>query len=156
MDPSNELQLVVELRRDEGVRYVRYLDTKGIPTAGVGHNLQARPLPAGWTFPLSDVQVDQLLEQDLGIVYADLDRNLPWWRDLNYARQRVICNMCFNLGITKLLGFVNTLAAMRQGRYVDAARGMLNSAWATQVGIYDRNGNPGRAARLANMMRDGK
>lgn len=156
MDPSNELQLVVELRRDEGVWYVRYLDTKGIPTTGVGHNLQARPLPAGWTFPLSDVQVDELLEQDLGIVYADLDRNLPWWRDLNYARQRVICNMCFNLGITKLLGFVNTLAAMRQGRYVDAARGMLNSAWATQVGIYDRNGKPGRALRLANMMRDGK
>lgn len=156
MDQANERQLVVELRCDEGVRYVRYLDTKGIPTTGVGHNLQARPLPVGWTYPLSDAQVDQLLEQDLEAVYVDLDRNLPWWRDLNDVRQRVICNMCFNLGITKLLGFVNTLAAARQGRYADASRGMLNSAWAAQVGIYDRNGQPGRALRLANMMRDGK
>ncbi|MFM0595315.1 glycoside hydrolase family protein [Paraburkholderia dilworthii] len=155
MDPSNELLLIGELRRDEGVRYVRYLDTKGIPTTGVGHNLQARGLPAGWTYPLNDGQVNQLLAEDLDVVYADLDRNLPWWRDLNYVRQRVMCNMCFNLGITKLLGFVNTLAATRQGRYVDAARGMLNSAWATQVGVGTVD-NPGRALRLANMMRDGK
>jgi lysozyme len=155
MDPNNELQLVCELRRDEGVRYVVYLDTKGIPTTGVGHNLKARPLPEGWTYPLSDEQVDVLLEQDLEIVYADLDRNVQWWRELNNVRQRVICNMCFNLGITRLLGFVNTLAAMRQGRYGDAARGMLNSAWASQVGV-GTPANPGRALRLANMMRDGK
>ncbi|WP_144149317.1 glycoside hydrolase family protein [Paraburkholderia sp. BCC1884] len=155
MEANNELQLVCELRRDEGVRYIVYLDTKGIPTTGVGHNLRASPLPAAWAYPLSDEQVDQLLEWDLESVYADLDRNLAWWRDFNYARQRVICNMCFNLGITKLLGFVNTLAAMRQGRYADAAQGMLNSAWASQVGI-GTAAQPGRALRLANMMRDGK
>jgi lysozyme len=155
MDPNNELQLVCELRRDEGVRYIPYLDTKAVWTIGVGHNLQARPLPTGWHAPLTDEQVDELLEQDLEIVYADLDRNLPWWRDLNFARQRVICNMCFNLGITRLLGFVNTLASMRQGKYADAARGMLNSAWASQVGIGTPD-KPGRALRLANMMRDGK
>ncbi|MFM0036044.1 lysozyme family protein [Paraburkholderia strydomiana] len=138
------------------MRYIVYLDTKDIPTPGVEHNLRARPPPAAWTYPFSDEQVDQLIEQDLEIVYDELDRNPPRWRDFNYARRRVICNMFSNLGITKLLGFVNTLAAMHQGRYADAARGMLNSALAEQVGIYDWDGLPGRVLRLANMMKGGK
>jgi len=147
MNPENEAQLVVELRRDEGVRYTPYADTKGIPTVGVGHNLRAAPLPVGWSYPLTDEQVNTLLDQDLLNVYHDLDRNLPWWADMNDVRQRVICNMCFNLGMSKLAGFKNSLAAMRQGRYGDAAEGMLNSAWASQVGE--------RAQRLAQMMRTG-
>ena len=148
MNPENEAQLVEELRRDEGVRYVPYRDTKGIPTTGVGHNLQASPLPAGWSYPLTDAQVDTLLQADLKNVYSDLNRSLPWWTDLNDVRQRVICNMCFNLGMSKLAGFRNTLTAIRQGQYRDAASGMLNSAWASQVGA--------RAQRLAQMMRTGE
>jgi lysozyme len=147
MNNQNRQTLIAELRRDEGVRYVVYKDTKGIDTTGVGHNLQAKPLPAGWKYPLNDVQVDSLLDDDLEDVFHDLDRNLPWWTDLNDVRQRVIANMAYNLGITKLLGFRNTLVAMRQGKYGDAAAGMLASAWAGQV--------KGRATRLADMMRKG-
>lgn len=147
MNPENETQLIEELRFDEGVRYVPYRDTKDIPTVGVGHNLQASPLPDGWSYPLTDAQVDTLLHADLQNVYGDLNRALPWWTDLNDVRQRVICNMCFNLGINKLMGFKNTLAAMRQGRWADAVNGMLNSAWATQVGA--------RAKRLAGRMEKG-
>ncbi|WP_250512716.1 glycoside hydrolase family protein [Caballeronia sp. INDeC2] len=156
MTPQNEMVLVDELRRDEGVRYTRYLDSKGIPTTGVGHNLQAKPLPAGWTYPLSDSQVDQLLEDDLDDVYVDLDRNLSWWRALDAVRQRVICNMCFNMGIGRLLGFKNMIAAARAGNYSKAALEMLDSKWAREdVGI-GTAAKPGRALRLANMMRDGK
>lgn len=147
IDEENECTLVLELRRDEGVRYSPYNDSRGFMTIGVGHNMQASPLPDGWTFPLDDEEVDALLESDLMTVYSDLDNALPWWEDLNAVRQRVICNMCFNLGLPKLLGFKNTLTAMRQGRYADAATDMLNSAWASQVGH--------RAVRLANQMRTG-
>jgi lysozyme len=156
MTNDNLAKLIAELRRDEGVRYSVYKDTKGINTVGVGHNLQAKPLPAGWSYPLNDTQVNSLLDDDLEDVFHDLGRNLPWWTDLNDVRQRVLANMAFNLGITRLLGFKNTLVAMRQGKYAAAADGMLNSAWASQVGIYDKNGQPGRALRLAAMMRDGK
>jgi lysozyme len=144
MTDDNLLVLISELRRDEGVEYNLYKDTKGIDTTGVGHNLQASPLPDGWSYPLTDEQVNVLLTQDIRNVFADLDHNLPWWVDLNDVRQRVLANMAFNLGITKLLGFKNTLAAMRQGKYKDASSGMLNSAWAAQV--------KGRAIRLADMM----
>jgi lysozyme len=148
VNQDNETLLIQELRRDEGVRYTPYSDTKGIPTVGVGHNLQAAPLPDGWSYPLTDAQVNELLDGDLLNVYHDLDRNLPWWSTLSDVRQRVICNMCFNLGMNRLLGFKNTLAAMRQGNYGAAADGMLNSAWAAQVGA--------RAQRLADMMRYGE
>jgi lysozyme len=147
MNNENLQKLIAELRRDEGVRYDRYLDSKSIPTCGVGHNIQAKPLPAGWKFPLNDTQVNSLLDDDLEDVFHDLDRNLPWWTDLNDTRQRVLANMAFNLGITKLLGFRNTLVFMRQGKYDAAADGMLASAWASQV--------KGRAQRLADMMRKG-
>lgn len=147
INEENECTLVLELRRDEDVRYSPYIDTRGNETVGVGHNMKERPLPDGWVFPLDDGQVDALLESDLMSVYADLDSNLPWWSTLNDVRQRVLCNMCFNMGITKLLGFKNTLAAMRRGQYTDAAFGMLHSAWATQVGQ--------RAVRLAFQMRNG-
>lgn len=145
---ENECQLVLELRRDEDVRYSPYNDSRGYLTVGVGHLItRPLPLPDGWTYPLTDEQVDSLLESDLAAVYAGLNSALPWWTTLNDVRQRVLCNMCFNLGLTKLLGFKNTLAAMRQGHYADAAKGMLSSAWASQVGQ--------RAVRLANMMTTG-
>ncbi|WP_257835231.1 glycoside hydrolase family protein [Burkholderia glumae] len=139
--------LEAELRRDEGIRYSIYLDTAGIPTVGVGHNCQVAPLPTDWTCPLTDAQVNQLLANDIASTMAKLDRSLPWWRGMDEVRQRVIANMCFNLGIGTLLTFKNTLAAMQRGSYSVAAAGMLNSKWATQVGA--------RATRLASAMETG-
>ena len=45
MNQNDEL-LIAELRRDEGVRYSPYKDSKGILTVGVGHNIEASALPA--------------------------------------------------------------------------------------------------------------
>ena len=147
MNPTILALLIAELRRDEGVKYVRYLDSKGIPTTGVGHNLLASPLPAGWTFPLTDQQVDSLLSHDLTVTFAALNLHLPWWLKLDVVRQRVIANMCFNMGIGTLLEFHNTLAAMQSGKYIAAGNGMLASEWATEVGE--------RAQRLADAMKTG-
>lgn len=142
------LQLLeAELRRDEGVRRWPYKDTKGIQTTAVGHNLQAKPLPSNWAYPLTDAQIQQLLDGDIADTFANLDRNLPWWRQLDEVRQRVVANMAFNLGITKLLGFKNTLAAMQRGSYAVAAAGMKASAWYGQVGD--------RAVRLCKAMETG-
>jgi len=75
---------------------------------------------------------------------AELDTKLLWWRLLSDARQRVIINMAFNLGVDGLLTFKNTLAMIQSGNYAGAAGGMLSSKWAGQV--HDR------AHRLADMM----
>jgi lysozyme len=55
--------------------------------------------------------------------------------------------MAFNLGVPGLLKFKNTLRAVREGRFEDAAKGMLASKWARQV--------KGRAVRLAQVMKTG-
>lgn len=136
-----------ELRRDEGVKYWPYRDSVGVQTTGVGHNLQAKPLPSNWAYPLTLAQVTQLLEEDIADTFANLDRNLPWWRQMDEVRQRVIANMCFNLGIGKLLGFHNTLFAMQRGSYAVAAAGMRSSDWFHQVGD--------RALRLCQAMETG-
>jgi lysozyme len=149
MTPANLALLIAELRRDEGVRYVPYLDTATPPneTVGCGHDLNVSPLPAGWAYPLTDAQVNQLLVQDIASAADVLNRNLPWWTKMDEVRQRVLMNMCFNMGISRLLGFKNTLAAMQRGSYAVAAAGMKASDWYGQVGD--------RAIRLCHAMETG-
>ena len=55
--------------------------------------------------------------------------------------------MCFNMGISRLLGFRKALAAVRAHQWDTAAAEMLDSKWTGQVGA--------RATRLAKMMRTG-
>lgn len=141
--------LVAELRRDEGVRYTLYLDTAKPPkrTTGVGHNLTVSPLPTGWTYPLNDSQVNQLLAHDLAVTFAALDLHLAWWRNLDDVRQRVMANMAFNMGVAKLMNFQRALSAMQSGDYASASAQMEASAWFKEVGA--------RAVRLCQAMKTG-
>lgn len=142
------VKLRAELSRDEGRIPYAYQDSLGYWTIGVGHLIDKRK--GG---KLSEQIIDLILDNDIADKAADLDRELPWWRQLSDARQRVLINMTFNLGIGSrtpprgLLAFKNTLAAIERGDWVAARTGMLNSTWAKQVGP--------RATRLADMMRNG-
>lgn len=129
-----------ELRADEGERLKPYKDTVGKLTIGVGRNLD--------DVGISEDESSYLLGNDIDRTMLALDGALPWWRQLNEVRQRVVVNMAFNMGIHGLLLFKQTLAAMQAGDYAHAADQMLNSTWATQVGL--------RAARLSKMMREGQ
>lgn len=133
-------KLTDELVRDEGLRLRLYTCTAGKASIGVGRNLEDRGI--------TKTEAMLMLAHDIDDACADLDRNLPWWRGMDPLRQRVLANMAFNLGIVKLLGFRNTLAAMKAGDYAAAADGMRRSLWARQVGA--------RADRLAQMMETGQ
>jgi lysozyme len=141
MSDANEL-LLAELIRDEGVVPNAYQDSLGYWTIGVGRLIDKR---RGGR--LSPDEIEHLLINDVTRTVAELDRRAPWWRELDPVRRRVIINMAFNLGVTGLLGFRNTLAKVRAGDWEGASRGMLASKWARQV--------KGRADRLARMMREG-
>lgn len=149
--------LIADLVRDEGLRLRPYRDTEGLLTIGVGRCLDTSPLTADElahighdcrSRAITETQAKYLLAQSIDATLADLDRELPWWRDLDEVRQRVLANMAYNLGIRGLMGFRNTLSAVRRGDYAIAATGMIGSKWARQVGA--------RADRLAVMMREGK
>ena len=132
-------KLAEDLTRDEGCVLKPYLCTAGKLTIGVGRNLDDVGITAG--------EAAQLLENDMKSVVRELDAALPWWREMDEPRQRVLANMCFNLGLSRLLKFRKALAAMKAGDYDTAAKEMLDSRWAVQV--------KGRAKRLARIMRKG-
>lgn len=156
-------QLEAELTRDEGKRNRSYRDTVGKWTIGVGRNLTdvglspkeraallANAPNRSLAYPnlvLTDAEIALLLENDIERVIAQLHANLPWVFKLDGVRQRVLANMCFNMGVSTLLTFRNTLALIQAGKFEDAALAMLRSKWAQQVG--------NRAKRLADMMRNG-
>ena len=135
----NRELLAYELSRDEDVRSKPYKDIVGKLSIGVGRNLDDKGL--------SKAEINTLLNNDINDCEADLDREMPWWRKLTDNRQRVMLNMCFNHGITRLKGFKNMLRDVQNGLYDQAAVEMLDSLWARQVG--------GRAVRLAKMMKNG-
>ncbi|VXC90770.1 glycoside hydrolase family protein [Sphingomonas sp. 8AM] len=153
-------KLVAELVRDEGERLRVYRCTEGKRTIGVGRNLDAIGItPAeqralGLTVGIcvltgiTPAQSRALLANDIDAAERALDRRWAWWRGLNPARQRVLLNMCFNMGPARLATFVQALARMEEGEFGRAAMAMLASKWATQVGD--------RSIRLATMMRTGR
>lgn len=128
-----------QLVQHEALRLKPYKDTVGKLTIGVGRNLD--------DVGISEAEAMFLLESDISAVCKDLDRVFPWWQEMTENRQLVLADMCFNLGINRLQGFKNALAAMKEGRYEAAAVEMLDSTWAKQVGR--------RADTLAGMMKGG-
>lgn len=155
--------LIAELTRDEGLKLKAYKCPAGFWTIGVGRNLDAVGISRVETMALkitrescmdkgiTRAQALHLLDNDIDRAEDDLDRYLPWWRKLDLVRQRVLVNMCFNMGIGNdsrgLRSFKNTLRFIETGQHEKAAEGMLNSKWAKQVGK--------RANRLAELMRLG-
>ncbi len=117
MDSLNLLLLRDDLMRDEGVRLKPYRDTVGKLTIGAGRNLD--------DIGISEAENAMLLDNDIYRIEADLDQHLPWWRGLDAVRQRILMNMCFNLGIDKLLGFHHTLQLIQSGQCEEASRSML-------------------------------
>lgn len=55
------------------------------------------------------------------------------WANLNEARRAVLTDLAFNIGAAKLGGFHETLSAIRQQKWHDAAAHLLDSAYARQV-----------------------
>ena len=128
-----------QLIRHEGMRLRAYRDTVGKWTIGVGRNLD--------DLGITEEEAMYLLDHDMQRVEREVRAAIPWFFELDDARQMVLCNMAFNLGIAGLMGFRATLTAIKNRDYAGAAGLMLDSKWARQVGH--------RAAELASIMRDG-
>jgi len=130
-----------QLRIHEGVRSHVYKCSSGLETIGVGRCI------AQGSLGLSDDEIDYLLENDIKRCKQELV-SLPWFIDLDPVRQDALVNLCFNLGLTRLLGFKNAMAAMATGDYDKAAEEFLDSRWSRQVGQ--------RSLEVAHMIRTGE
>lgn len=127
-----------ELERDEGKRAKPYRDTVGKLTVGIGRNLDDKPL--------SDAAIRFLFREDIEEVEKELDRRMPWWRQMTDARQRALINLGFNMGVGALAG-TPTFKLLEQGKYAACADRLMRWKWASQVGQ--------RAYRVTEMIRRG-
>jgi lysozyme len=137
--------LVRQLKGDEGIKPFAYQDSEGFWTIGVGRLVDKRKPGSG----LRPDEIAYLLNNDIDDRINALGSALsPWFQDLDDARKGVLLNMAFQLGLTGLLKFSETLDLVRRGRYAEASSEMLNSLWAHQT--------PNRANRLAKQMLTGE
>ena len=139
MSPEAKERLRRLLIVHEGLRLKPYRCSAGYLTIGVGRNLEARGI--------SREEAMVLLENDIAEAEAAARGFFPAFDRLEEPRQAVLVDMAFNLGAVRLGGFRRFRAALERGDFEQAAREMLDSKWAEQVGP--------RARRLAEMMRRG-
>lgn len=132
-----------QLRLDEGERLTAYQDHLGYWTIGCGRLIDARKGGG-----ISREESSMLLRHDIERVEQAIDKALPWVATLDPIRKAALVNMGFQLGISGLLGFAQTLAAVKAGEYQSAADRMLASRWASQT--------PARARRLSDQVRSGR
>lgn len=128
-----------QLERHEGLRLKPYRDTVGKLTVGYGRNLD--------DIGITRDEADFMLDNDIDEAERYLE-TVDEYNELDPIRQAVMVNMCFNLGFRGLMDFRKTWLAIARKDYVEAAKQMLDSRWARQVGA--------RAQELAQIMRTGE
>ena len=137
-----------ELEIDEGCKYEIYLDHLGYPTFGIGHLITENDPEYGWEVGASidTVRVHETFESDIEGVLSDCSKLYSDFEDLPEEAQRVIANMMFNMGYTRLSKFKNIKLSVDDRNWDIAADEMVDSRWYYQV--------PNRAKRLVERMRN--
>ena len=136
-------RLVKMLKLHEGVRTHAYQCSADKWTIGVGRNIDE-----DGGLGLSSEEINVLLISDIERVKSELSANYFWFPALDEVRQAALIDMCFNLGLSRLRGFVKALEAMSRQQFDNAAEEFLDSRWASQVGQ--------RAIRVTEMIRTGE
>ena len=136
-----ELEIVREqLKRHEGFKAKPYRCSAGALTIGYGTNLDARGI--------TREEAERLMMNEVYDCVKALQRKLgDTYNNLNANRKAVLINMAYNMGISGLMNFKNTLRYIKQGNYEQASENMLVSQWADQVG--------NRAKELSEIMKIG-
>lgn len=126
------------LEHDEGVRYKLYKDQNGHWSVGVGRNVDAKGF--------SEQDIFVMLEEDVREAWNSAIKILgkEFFLSLSQTRQLAILNMVFQLGEKGFSDFHQTIRAIKEGRWEDAAAHGADSLWAFQV--------PARAKRVLLML----
>ena len=136
----NALEIVTPLvKLHEGLRLLPYRCTAGKLTIGWGRNLDDRGIDLD--------EAEYLLRKDLLLAEKDAKTFAgEGWNSLSEVRKAVLIDMAFNLGSSRLSAFKKFKASLDGRDYERAAKEMLDSRWAVQVGR--------RATKLSEMMRE--
>ena len=137
-----------ELETDEGRVDEIYTDHLGYPTFGIGHLVVEHDAEYGKEIGtyVPENRVIKAFEQDIETVLSDCNRLYEDFEDLPEEAQRVIANMMFNMGYTRLSKFIGMKSGVDARDWNEAADEMVDSRWYYQV--------INRANRLVERMRN--
>jgi len=110
------------LFQTQGYKRTPYLNQDGVLTVGIGRNLADRGIS------LSEAYI--MLENDIDYFDDKLRDLLDFYCRLSPARQAILIDMCFSLGVIGLLKLKDMLRCLSEGEYECASRNMLMSDWA--------------------------
>lgn len=131
------------LKREEGFVPHAYQDHLGFWTIGYGKLIDERKGGG-----ITEKQALALLRDEIAEKRQELTDRMGWWLKLDEVRQTVLLAMVFQMGVSGVIGFKNTLAALKAGDFAKAAKGIRGSKWAQQT--------PGRAERMAKAIETGE
>ena len=130
-------QVRKRLIEHEGIKLKPDHCTAGKLTIGVGRNLDDRGI--------SQATATQMLEEDIEIVLDELKRALPFWEKLKWNYKEALVDLAFNMGVPRLMMFKRMLSAIEADEPDKAAEELLDSRYASQVGV--------RASNIAALLR---
>lgn len=146
---------------NEGLKLNRYLDSRGIPTIGIGYNctrgvdpLVACGIPNPHAVVAGDTGITEsqaycLFNNDFAFAVSDADASLRKgiYNALSDARRFVIADLCYNMGLATWLGFITTRQLIESAEkakqagdaaahqlFVEAGEHLKASAYYTQTG----------------------
>ena len=135
----NIQRLRQQLIKHESIELKLYRCTSDKLTIGVGRNIEDRGI--------THETAMQMLDEDIDICINELQQTVSYWDELPERVQEGLINLCFNMGIKRLMAFKKTFGFLRVGMYDKAATELLDSRYANQVGQ--------RAIEVADMIREG-
>ena len=136
----NQDQLIAQLKADEGWESRPYEDTRGYLTIGYGFLIDEK-LDGELPREVGDFWLEWLVNR----LIRNLNQSLPNFDRYPGQVQQALANMAYQMGVSGLLGFRQTLSFIDQGKYAEAADEALDSRWAEQT--------PNRARRVSDLIR---
>jgi lysozyme len=128
-------KLYEEIKSDEGEVLEVYLDHLGYPTIGIGHLVTAKDEEFGKPpgTPITAERSRELFDRDIENAIKDCEQLYGQWHNWPDEVQRIMVNMCFNLGATRLSQFTQMRFQLSQKNWRQAAAEGRDSRWYKQV-----------------------
>jgi len=136
MLPPNLIDVIKEdLVKHEGYVTEIYLCSENYPTFGIGHMVTENDMEHTWPVgtPVTDERILQVFHDDCNAACVDASALFLNFSSHPEDVQRVLVNMAFNLGRSRLGKFKNLITAVNEGNYSKAADEMVDSKWYRQV-----------------------
>ena len=138
LSKDGKLELINELKREEGFRDRVYQCSEGVDTIGYGFNVKylskdELDLNGGFIEPMSEEVATQILNRKVKKLIKSVDEVYSWIDNLPEVVKIGIYDMIYQLGIKGFGSFVNTQKYLKLLDYNKAIENIKNSKWAKQT-----------------------